>query len=161
MLLKKALLYLFLSISIVMNAQKSDTGKVVKSDAEWKSQLTELQYQVTRQKLTERPFTGEYYLNKEDGIYYCVACGNPLFYSDTKYESGCGWPSFYKPVSKNSVIELADTTHGMNRIEIQCAQCNSHLGHVFPDGPKPTGLRYCINSAALNFGKEKDPKKTK
>ncbi|MBI3782449.1 MAG: peptide-methionine (R)-S-oxide reductase MsrB [Deltaproteobacteria bacterium] len=130
--------------------------KVVKSEAEWRNQLSPEQYAVCREKATERPFTGKYYHCKEDGTYRCVACGNPLFTSDTKYESGSGWPSFYQPVSPDAVREEEDTSLGMRRIEVMCGKCDAHLGHVFPDGPRPTGIRYCINSLALDLEKEGD-----
>ncbi len=135
------------------------TDKVIKSDVEWRELLTPMQYAVTRQAATERPFTGEYVHNKAQGTYNCVACGQPLFSSDTKFESNCGWPSFWD-VAQSDHIELReDTSHGMRRVEALCSRCGSHLGHVFEDGPRDkTGLRYCINSASLSFDKQDEAK---
>ena len=122
-----------------------------RSDAEWRELLTPEQYRVLREAGTERPGTGMYLDTTDDGVYRCGACGNPLFRSEAKYHSGCGWPSFYEPIAPDAVEELTDTSHGMVRTEIRCGACGSHLGHVFDDGPEPTGERYCMNSVALDF----------
>ena len=132
--------------------------KIVKTPDQWRCDLTEMQYRVTRESATEPAFTGEYWNTKTPGVYACVACGEPLFTSKTKFSSGSGWPSFYEPVDKQRVRERDDTSHGMVRTEIVCSRCDAHLGHVFPDGPQPTGMRYCVNSASLKLI-EGDPDK--
>ena len=128
--------------------------KVTKSEQEWMQQLTPEQFQICRLKGTERPFTGKYNSEKSAGIYKCICCGHPLFGSGTKFESGSGWPSFFAPISGDAVATEEDFSHGMHRVEVMCAKCDSHLGHVFEDGPTPTGLRYCMNSVSLNLEKK-------
>jgi peptide-methionine (R)-S-oxide reductase len=127
------------------------TAKIQKSDTEWREELTAEQYRVLREHGTERPFTGPYWNAFEKGLYTCAACDNPLFVSDTKFDAGCGWPSFFEAVSPDSTTEYRDMSHGMLRTEIRCGRCDGHLGHVFPDGPPPTGLRYCMNGHAMVF----------
>jgi peptide-methionine (R)-S-oxide reductase len=141
------------------NPVHPDSSLVNKTDEEWKKILPADVYYVARQKGTERAFTSKYEHSKDIGTYYCAVCGNPLFRSDTKFESGCGWPSFYEPISKTSVIYLKDNTFGMERTEVECGKCKSHLGHVFDDGPPPTGLRYCINGVVLDFKKAQEAQK--
>lgn len=138
---------------------RTDKSKVALKEDEWKKILSPEVYQIAREKGTERPYTSKFENFKEVGTYYCAVCGNALFKSDTKFDSGCGWPSFYEPISKGSIIYLPDNTHGMVRTEVQCGRCKSHLGHVFEDGPPPTGLRYCINGVVLDFEKAKEAEK--
>lgn len=134
----------------------TDKSKVNLTESEWQKILPAEVYNIARQKGTERPWTSKYENFNDIGTYYCAACGNALFQSDTKFESGCGWPSFYEPISKGSIIYTPDTSHGMTRTEVQCGRCKSHLGHVFEDGPPPTGLRYCINGVILDFEKARE-----
>lgn len=129
--------------------------KIVKTDAQWREQLSDEQFRVARQAGTERPFTGAYWDTDKPGIYRCVCCGTELFNAETKFDAGCGWPSFYQSLDKSAIVERDDFAHGMHRIEVLCATCDAHLGHVFPDGPEPTGMRYCINSASLNLDEVK------
>lgn len=138
---------------------RTDSSKVGLSEAEWKKILPADVYYISRQKGTERPGTSHFEHSKEVGTYYCGACGNALFQSDTKFDSGCGWPSFYQPISKTSIIYEVDNTLGMKRTEVMCGRCKGHLGHVFDDGPPPTGLRYCINGVVLDFEKAKEAEK--
>jgi len=149
-----------IALSFYLSGQSSqenmkENNQPEKTEKQWKQELTDEEYRVLRQCGTEPAFTGKYYNHKEDGTYDCAACGAKLFRSDTKYDSGSGWPSFYAAIDKKAIKEVEDNNFGMRRIEIKCANCNSHLGHVFPDGPKPTGLRYCVNSVSLGFSKEK------
>ena len=137
----------------------TDKSKLEVSEQDWEKILPKEVFQIARQKGTERPWTSKYETSDEIGTYYCAVCGNALFRSDTKFESGCGWPSFYEPISKGSIIYTPDNTHGMKRTEVECGRCKSHLGHVFNDGPTPTGLRYCINGVVLDFEKAKEAEK--
>jgi peptide-methionine (R)-S-oxide reductase len=139
---------------------RDDSSKVNIEEAAWKKILPSDIYRIAREKGTERPWSSQYEDFYEKGTYYCAACGNALFVSDTKFDSGCGWPSFYEPISKTSIINTEDNSHGMKRTEVQCGRCKSHLGHVFNDGPPPTGLRYCINGVVLDFDKAKEAEKS-
>jgi len=141
---------------VIFSAQADTIVPIKKSEEEWKSELTPEQFWVLREKGTERPFTGKWLANKQDGQYVCAACGFPLFSSDAKYETECGWPSFYESLDKSHVKEIVDNSHGMHRVEIRCARCGGHLGHIFNDGPRPTGMRYCINSVSLDFVPKQD-----
>ena len=140
-----------------MSSSTAAPKKVIRTEAEWRALLTDAEYRIVRQGGTERAFTGPYFDEKRAGLYRCVACGAPLFRSETKFDSGTGWPSFTTPVADGAVEELTDTSHGMVRTEVRCAACQSHLGHVFPDGPRPTGLRYCMNGTALRLEADDKP----
>jgi len=138
-----------------MHPPKHPPRKVEKTDDEWRAQLDPMQYQVTRHAATERPFTGKYWDHWDSGIYHCIGCGTPLFEAGTKFDAGCGWPSYWKPIDGEVIERVVDESHGMVRVEVRCNNCGAHLGHVFEDGPAPTGERYCINSAAIDFSAEK------